>query len=159
MTDENFFRDFLTIVSEKNIFFANPLESMILQDKLIFAVIWENFEKFDENEKILIKKHIPFTTREFQENSEKFIAKWRFGRFGREIFTENFYTNIYEDKKYIYQEKIETAEENGYFLVIGAYSNMTDGISFIARRQPTRTSDDTWSLVTPVYVQNNEKNS
>lgn len=153
LTDENFFKDFLEIISTKNIFFTNPLESIILQDKLIFAVIWENFEKFSDEEKILIKKHIPFTTREFQENSEKFLAKWRFGRFGREIFTENFYTNIYEDGKYIFQEKIETAEENGNFLVIGAYSDMKNGFSLIARKQPVRTSDDTWSVVTPVYVE------
>lgn len=155
MTDENFFRDVLEIVDSGKCFFVNPIESMIFQDKLIFAVIWENFNLYSPEEQEIIKKHIPFTTRNFQENSEKFIAKWRFGRFGREIFTENFYTNIYEDKKYIFQEKITTQSENGDFIVLGVYSNMRDAISLIARRQPIKTSDDTYSLVTPVYVAKN----
>lgn len=79
---------------------------MIPQDKLIFAVVWENIEKYTLKEQEIIKKHIPFTTREFQEESEKFLAKWRFGRYGREIYTERFYTNIEDENRYVYQEKI-----------------------------------------------------
>lgn len=46
LTDGEFFRDFLNIVTTGNCFLANPIESMIFQDKLIFAVVWENFDKY-----------------------------------------------------------------------------------------------------------------
>lgn len=79
---------------------------MIPQDKLIFAVIWENIDSYSIDEQAIIRKHIPYTTRIFQEDSNRFLAKWRFGRYGREIYTERFYTNIDDDNRYIYQEKV-----------------------------------------------------
>ena len=153
LTDTDFAKKFLDITTTSGCFFANPLESMLPQDKLMFAVIWENLEKYTTEEQETIKKHIPFTTREFQEDSERFLAKWRFGRYGREIYTENMYTNIDDDNRYVYQEKIIPRKEDalGSYFVLSAYTDFYDSLSWISRKQELRTTDDTYNLVTLLY--------
>lgn len=153
LTDIDFAEKFFSIIQRWGCFLANPLESMIPQDKLIFAVVWENLEKYTLEEQEIIKKHIPFTTREFQEESEKFLAKWRFGRYGREIYTERFYTNIEDENRYVYQEKIipKTVDDQWSFLVLSAYTDFQKSISWISRKQEYRTTDDTYNGVTLLY--------
>lgn len=155
LTDIEFANNILYLISQKHIFYTNPLESMILQDKLIFAVVWENIEKYSLDEQEFIRKHIPFTTREFQENSEEYIAKWRFGRYWREIHTNNFYTNITEPERYIFQKKIQSElfVNNTDFLVLSAYTNYQECLGWIARRQPVQTTDDYYNKVTFLYTQ------
>ncbi len=154
LTDVDFAAKFFQLVADKKCFLANPLESMIPQDKLIFAVVWENIESYSLEEQDIIKKHIPYTTRIFQEDSKKYLAKWRFGRYGREIYTEQFYTNIDDENRYIYQEKItpETVDERGSYLVLSAYTDMNNCISWISRKQEYRTTDDTYNGVTLLYT-------
>jgi hypothetical protein len=102
----DFALQFFHIIQDGGCLLANPIESMVLQDKLIFAIVWENIDRYTVEQQGIIRKHIPFTTRTFQEDDTRFIAKWRFGRYGREIYTERFYTNIDDDNRYIYQEKV-----------------------------------------------------
>lgn len=153
LTDIDFANQFFHIVQSNGCFLANPVESMIPQDKLIFAVVWENIEKYSKKEQEIIKKHIPYTTRIFQEDSNRFLAKWRFGRYGREIYTSRFYTNIDDDNRYIYQEKVlpQTVDEKWSYIVLSAYTNLYESISWIARKQEYRTTDDTFNGVTLIY--------
>lgn len=154
LTDIDFASKFLRVLDLGNCFLANPIESMLPQDKLMFAVVWEHIDDYTENEQAIIRKHIPYTTRVFQENSDRFLAKWRFGRYGREIYTERFYSNIDDDHRYIYQEKIIPRKEDslGSYLVLSAYTDFTDSISWISRKQENRTTDDTYNMVTLLYT-------
>ncbi|MBP9779783.1 glutathionylspermidine synthase family protein [Candidatus Gracilibacteria bacterium] len=156
LTDIDFAGKFFNIIRGGGCFLANPIESMIPQDKLIFAVIWENIENYTEEEQVTIKKHIPFTSRSFQDDEKRFLAKWRFGRYGREIYTSRFYTNIDDDNRYIYQEKVIpwTVNDRGDYLVISAYSDFQECISWISRKQEFRTTDDTYNGVTLIYTSN-----
>jgi glutathionylspermidine synthase len=156
LTDIDFTLPFLEAVADGNCLLVNPLESMAFQDKLMFAVIWENLEKYSAEEQAAIHRHIPFTTREFQESTE-YLAKWRFGRYGREIYWDRFYTNLDHVDKFIFQKKVEPRKENeqGDFLVLGAFSDLRESISFIARKQEHRTTDDTYNLTTLAYARGN----
>ncbi len=153
LTDIDFTLPFLESVAAGNCLLVNPLESMVFQDKLMFAVIWENLEKYSTEDQATITRHIPFTTREFQESTE-YLAKWRFGRYGREIYWDQFYTNLDQMDKFIFQKKVEPRVENdqGDFLVLGAFSDLRESLSFIARKQEHRTTDDTYNLTTLAYV-------
>jgi glutathionylspermidine synthase len=154
LTDIDYANQFFQIIQNGWCFLANPIESMIPQDKLIFAVVWENIDIYTEKEQSIIRKHIPFTTRTFQDDSSRFLAKWRFGRYGREIYTERFYTNIDDDNRYIYQEKVIpwTVDARWDYLVLSAYTDFQDCISWISRKQEFRTTDDTYNGVTLIYT-------
>ena len=119
LTDLDFCENFFQIAKSGNLKVYNPLESIVLQDKLIFAVVYENLEKYSKEDQDFIQKHIPFTTREFQEDTEKYLAKWRFGRYGREIYQEQFYSSIPNSKDFVFQQKIvpEKCDEKENFLV------------------------------------------
>jgi hypothetical protein len=160
LTDLDFCENFFQIAKSGNLTVYNPLESIVLQDKLIFAVVYENLDKYTNAEQDFIRKHIPFTTREFQEDSEKFLAKWRFGRYGREIYQEQFYSSIPNSKDFIFQQKIvsEKCDDKENFLVFGAYTNFQDGLALITRKQKKLTTADEDSRVTLVFVKTEEKN-
>jgi len=49
----------------------------------MFAIIWENLKSFTLEEQEVIKNHIPFTTRVFQDDEKQFVAKYRWGRLSR----------------------------------------------------------------------------
>lgn len=154
LTDIDYANKFFQIIQKGWCMLANPIESMIPQDKLILAVVWENIDSYSPDEQAIIRKHIPFTTRIFQEDSTRFLAKWRFGRYGREIYTERFYTNIDDDNRYIYQEKVIpwTVDDRWDYLVISAYTDFHNCISWISRKQEFRTTDDTYNGVTLIYT-------
>jgi glutathionylspermidine synthase len=154
LTDIDFAEKFFSIISDWKCFLANPLESMIPQDKLIFAVVWENLYRYSPSEQDTIRKHIPFTSREFQEDEMKYLAKWRFWRYGREIYTESFYTNIDDASRYIYQKKIipKKVDDKWSYIVLSAYTNFQQSISWISRKQEFRTTDDTYNGVTLLYT-------
>lgn len=137
LSDTQFLESFLKIVKTWNLEVLNPIETLVLQDKLIMAIIWENLEKYTKKEQVLIKKHIPFTTRKFQSNEEKFIAKNRFGRVGRDIFDKNFWNKIEEKTEYIYQEKIKSKifDKKDNFMVLWFYTNFKKNLWIIARKQ------------------------
>lgn len=134
----------------------NPLESIILQDKLIFAIIYENIDKFTNKEKDLIKKHIPFTTREFQEDENRFIAKARFWRISRDVFDSSFHTHTrwIDEKEFIFQEKIESMKltENWDFVVLGWYTNYNKSICLIWRRWKNLITKDENTRITLLYT-------
>lgn len=154
LTDLDFCENFFQIAKSGNLTVYNPLESIVLQDKLIFAVVYENIDAYTEEEQNFIRKHIPFTTREFQEDSEKYLAKWRFGRYGREIYQEQFYSSIPNSKDFIFQKKIvpEKCDDRENFLVFGAYTNFQDWLALITRKQKKLTTADEDSRVTLVFV-------
>lgn len=133
----------------------NPLSSMILQDKGIFATVWEEIDRFSPEERTLVERHIPFTTRSMPESSEGWIAKWRFGRMGREIYTESFSANVDRPADFIYQQRIESepVDETGRSLVLGVWTDFTDPISFAVRRQKKMTTDDDDSDVVLSYCE------
>lgn len=124
LTDTDFMERFFDHVRSGRVRLHNPLESIALQDKGLYALIYENIDAFDEDDQRTIRKHLPFTTREFREAPE-YLAKWRFGRFGREIHMDHFYTNIDDQKDFVFQKRIrpQPADESGNFLVYGAYSD------------------------------------
>lgn len=154
LTDLDFCENFFQISKLGSVTVYNPLESIVLQDKLIFTVVYENIEEYSKEEQDFIRKHIPFTTREFQEDSSKFLAKWRFGRYGREIYQEQFYSSIPNSKDFIFQQKIvpEKCDDKENFLVFGAYTNFQDGLALITRKQKKLTTADEDSRVTLVFV-------
>ena len=144
LTDKDYLDSFLKIIKKNNLIIQNPLESILLQDKLIFAVIWENIETYSLLEKEFIQKHIPFTTRVFQEESEKYIAKDRFWRIWRWVYENNFFSNIDNKEKFIYQEKIKSqfVDEQNSFAVLWVFTNMDKIISLIWRKQTEFISQD-----------------
>lgn len=137
LTDIDYFDSFLKVIKKWNLEIFNPLESIILQDKLIFAIIWENMSKYSEKEQEIIKKHIPFTTRVFSEDSDKFIAKDRFWRIWRWVYDKDFYTHIDDKDKFIYQEKVVSKkfDYNSNFWVLWVYTNMQELLTVIWRIQ------------------------
>lgn len=154
LTDLDFCENFFRIAKSGNLRVYNPLESIVLQDKLIFAVIYENLDGYSREGQDFIHKHIPFTTREFQEDNEKYLAKWRFGRYGREIYQEQFYSSIPNSKDFIFQQKIvpEKCDGHGNFLVFGAYTDFRNGLALITRKQKKLTTADEESRIALVFV-------
>lgn len=144
LTDKNYLDSFLKIIKKDNLIIQNPIESILLQDKLIFAIIWENLENYSILEKDFIQKHIPFTTRVFQEDSEKYIAKDRFWRIWRWVYENNFFSNIDNKEKFIYQEKIKSqfVDEQNSFAVLWVFTNMDKMIGLIWRKQTEFISQD-----------------
>ncbi len=132
---------------------ANPLESMILQDKRIFAIIWEHLGEFTDEEQSLIKKHLPHTLSTLPDN-DGYLAKWRFGRYGHQIYTDSLVTNTDTPTDFIYQKKIEPlrSDSSGNFLVLGVFTNYTTPLSVIARKQRPLTTADEDSRVTLCYI-------
>lgn len=122
----------------------NPIESIILQDKLIFAIIWEELDKFTVKQQDIIKKHIPFTTRKFTENSDIFVAKDRFWRIWRWVYDKNFYSNLDTNSKYIYQEKVlsKKLDEENNFIVFWLYTDMKNLLTIIWRKQTAFITQD-----------------
>lgn len=90
LTDYDFATDFFAILGDGRCFLANPLESIILQDKGLFATIYEYLDRFSPEDQAIITRHIPYTQRRMPESSDGWIAKWRFGRYGREIYKSHF---------------------------------------------------------------------
>ena len=99
LSDLDYAESYFDVMTNGNCILHNPIESIILQDKLLFAIIHENLTRFSKGEQEIIKMHIPFTTREFQEDESKFIVKARFWRISRDVFDEKFYSNIWNDTK------------------------------------------------------------
>jgi hypothetical protein len=144
LTDKDYLDSFFKIIEKKNLIIQNPLESILLQDKLIFAIIWENINTYSKIEQDFIQKHIPFTTRTFTENSEKYIAKDRFWRIWRWVYDKNFFSNIDNKEKFIYQEKINSKiiDEQNNFAVLWVFTDMDKMISLIWRKQTEFISQD-----------------
>ena len=88
------------------------------------------------------------------ESSDGWIAKWRFGRYGREIYREQFEQHIPDESRYIYQAYFEpeSINEQDDFLVLSAYTDMQTVSGYIARRQFRHTTDDHDNLVTCVFT-------
>lgn len=155
LTDVDYAQWFFKVINSWNCILHNPIESIILQDKLLFAVIYENLDKFCEEEKIIIKKHIPFTTRIFQTDENKFIAKARFWRMSRDIIDSNFYWNIWENnKEFIFQEKITSKfqTENLDFIVLWWFTNYKNSICLVWRRWKKLITKDENTNITLLYL-------
>lgn len=135
--DSDYMNSFFEIIKKWNLEILNPIESIVLQDKLIFSVIWEEIDRFTIEQQELIKKHIPFTTREFTEDSDNYIAKDRFWRIWRWVYDKLFYTNIDNKAKFIYQKKISSQilDENWNFVVLWLYTDMNELLTIIWRKQ------------------------
>jgi len=136
LSDKQYFESFLQILNKKTLEIFNPLESIILQDKLLFAVIWENINKFSQKEQVIIRKHIVFTSRVFDENMN-YIAKNRYERLGRGVYENNYFSNIKNTKDFIFQEKILSKSflKEKEIIVLWIYTNMQKSLSLIWRKQ------------------------
>jgi hypothetical protein len=134
---------------------TNPIESMILQDKRIFAIIWEHIAEFSSKDQQIIRDHIPHTLRRQPENSDDYLAKWRFGRYGHQIYTEALMTHIDTPTDFIFQKRIEPLRSDGdrNFLVFGVFTNYTTPLSVVVRKQRPLTTADEDSRVTLCYIQ------
>ena len=153
LTDPEFLLSLLELEKIKKLQIANPLESMILQDKRIFAIIWEYIDEFTDEEQSLIKKHIPHTLRTLPDEGA-YLAKWRFGRYGHQIYMDSLVTNTDTPSDFIYQQKIEPLRSDSAenFLVLGVFTDYTTPFSVIARKQRPLTTADEDSRVTLCYV-------
>ena len=156
LTDYEFADDFFQVVFDGWCFLANPIESIILQDKWLFATIHEHKSKFSEEDQLIIEQHIPYTQRKMPDSSDGWIAKWRFGRYGREIYKAHFEWEIVEESHYIYQQYFEpqSINDKNDFLVFSIYTTMREVLGYIVRRQFRHTTDDRDNVVTMVYTDN-----
>lgn len=152
LTDYEFADDFFQVVFDGWCFLANPIESIILQDKWLFATIYEH--KSEPENQLIIEQHIPYTQRKMPDSSDGWIAKWRFGRYGREIYKAHFEWEIVEESHYIYQQYFEpqSINDKNDFLVFSIYTTMRD-TRYVVRRQFRHTTDDN-NVVTMVYTDN-----
>lgn len=143
LSDIDYANDFFSLIKNEKIKIFNNFESIILQDKLNFANIWENIEKFSKEEQEIIKNHIPFTTRNFIDN-DKYIAKYRWWRVWRWVYDKNFYTNIENKNDYIFQEKIdsEILNNENEFLILWIYTNFKQYNWLISRKQKKLITND-----------------
>lgn len=143
LSDIDYANDFFSLIKNEKIKIFNNFESIILQDKLNFANIWENIEKFSKEEQEIIKNHIPFTTRNFVDN-DKYIAKYRWWRVWRWVYDKNFYTNIENKNDYIFQEKIdsEILNNENEFLILWIYTNFKQYNWLISRKQKKLITND-----------------
>lgn len=144
LTDTEYAKDFFELVKNQYVEIFNNTESIVLQDKLMFAIIWENFEKYSKNHQESIKKYIPFTSRVFQEDENNFLAKARFGRLSKWVFEKDFYGNIDDKNDFIFQEKIYShkVDEENNFLIFGIFSNLKNIKALTSRKQNVFITDD-----------------
>lgn len=151
LTDSEYAKDFFELVKNNHVEILNNMESIVLQDKLMFAVIWENIKKYSPGKQEIIKKHIPFTSRIFQEDESRFLAKTRFWRLSKWIFESNFYWNIEDKNDFIFQEKVysDIIDENNNFLILWIFSNLKSIKALTSRKQNVFiTNDDTVKVLT-----------
>lgn len=154
ITDLDFANSFLNLIKENKLNIYNCIESIVLQDKILFAIIYENLKKFSKKEQEIIKKHIPFTTTQKQEE-DKYLAKYRWWRISRWTYEKNFDTNIQNIKDYVFQEKIisKKIDENWKFIVWWFFTNLDKLIWIIARTQEVLITDDNTVKIVCVYGQ------
>jgi len=152
LTDLDYANSFFNIIKNNYLTIYNPLESIILQDKLLFAIIYENLNKYNLKEQEIIKKHIPFTTSKPQKE-DKFLAKYRWWRISRWTFDSNFDSNIDNIKDYIFQEKIisKKVDENWNFLVLWIFTDLKNIKWIITRIQKEFISNDETIKVAMCY--------
>ena len=127
---------------------------MILQDKRIFAIIWEQITHFSLEDQQIIRDHIPHTLRYEPEDSSAYLAKGRFGRYGQQIYTDVLTTHIDTPTDFIFQRRIEPvrSDSDNNFLVFGVFTNYTTPLSVIVRKQQPLTTADEDSKVTLCYI-------
>jgi len=144
LTDINYASDFFDLVINKKIVYYNNFESIVLQDKKIFSTIWDYIDSYDLEDREFIKKHIPFTTSIFQEDEEKYIAKYRFWRMWRSVFDKWFYSKIENKQDFVFQEKINSKifDEYWNFLVLGVFTDLNKTIWIISRKQSELITND-----------------
>lgn len=145
LSDIDFANKFLNCVSIGRLKLANPIESIILQDKKIYSIIWDNLDYFSDFEKEIIENHIPFSTSKIPENENDFLAKVRFWRMWRGIYEKDFSLNIDNIDNYIFQKKVfsQNIDDNENYLVLGVFTNFKNNSAFISRVQSALiTSDD-----------------
>ncbi len=154
LSDLDFSEWFFNVIAAWWCILHNPIESIVLQDKLIFAVIYENLNRYTKNQQLLIKKHIPFTTREFQDDEDKYIMKARFWRISRDVFDKWFYSNVWESWEFIFQEKIESKIQTTEwdFMVLGWFTNYKKPICLIWRRWKQLITKDENTNITLLYL-------
>lgn len=155
LTDLDFAYDFFNIIKSWNVKIFNNIESIIFQDKWIFACIWENINLFTKKEQETIKNHIPNTTRTFKDES-KYIAKDRWWRISRGTYDSNFYSNIDDISHFIFQEKIYSniIDENNNFVILWIYTNFKNIKSIIVRKQNVFISNDETIKIMNAYKKN-----
>ena len=159
LTDLSFAKDFFDIVKNWFVDLYNNIESIIMQDKLMFAIIWENINKYSKLEQKIIKDNIPYTTRVFQEDENKFMAKFRWWRLSRWVFDKDFYSNIDDKNYFVFQEKIfsQIIDDENNFIILWIYSNFVNTKAIIARKQNVLITDDDKVKVLACYKENSPK--
>lgn len=112
-------------LENNNIISLNNTNSIISQNKIFFALIYEllKFEFFSEEETYIIKNHIPYTTLEFSEmKTNDFLAKPILSREGKGIVLSRDIVDIKEfEEGYIFQEYVFSQTLNNKYPVFGTY--------------------------------------
>lgn len=121
--DHSNLKDLIKLVNDK-VFFLNPINTIIMQSKSFFPIIYALIERdfYTIEERGLIKKYIPFTTFDFNElKSNEFLIKPILGREGKKITLSHDLEKI-PDEDIIFQERVfQKGNEDGEFVVIGTY--------------------------------------
>ncbi len=121
--DHSNLKDLIKLVNDK-VFFLNPINTIIMQSKSFFPIIYALIERdfYTIEETGLIKKYIPFTTFDFNElKSNEFLIKPILGREGKKITLSHDLEKI-PDEDIIFQERVfQKGNEDGEFVVIGTY--------------------------------------
>jgi glutathionylspermidine synthase len=112
-------------LEENKVISLNNTNSIISQNKIFFALIYElvKFNFFNEEETILIEKHVPYTTLEVSEmKTNDFIVKPILSREGKGITLSRNILNIEDyNEGYIFQEYIFSQMLNNKYPVFGTY--------------------------------------
>ncbi|ADL53050.1 glutathionylspermidine synthase family protein [Clostridium cellulovorans] len=108
------------LIIEKKLFSLNPTNTIISQSKAFFAIIWKlmEYKYYSIEEEELIKKHIPYTTFDFEEMikyTNDFVVKPLLNREGEGVVISSQLKNVPEEDC-IFQElcHIQTLSVNVY---------------------------------------------
>ncbi|WP_143318265.1 glutathionylspermidine synthase family protein [Clostridium sp. HBUAS56017] len=142
-------------LESNNVISLNNTSSIISQNKMFFALIYEllKFNFFNEKEALLIEKHIPYTTLEASEmRTNDFVVKPILSREGKGITLSRNIINIDEfNEGYIFQEYIFSETSDNRYPVFGTYLCGTE-FAGIYTRVGTEITDVN-CMYTPTYVE------
>ncbi|MDP4143411.1 MAG: glutathionylspermidine synthase family protein [Bacillota bacterium] len=142
-------------LENNSIISLNNTNSIISQNKIFFALIYEllNFDFFNEEEKNIIKEHIPFTTLELEKmQSNDFIIKPILSREGKGIVLSRDVDDITKySEGYIFQDYIYSTTINNKYPVFGTYVCGTEFSGLYTRLGKEIT--DMACMYTPTFIE------
>lgn len=113
----------ISLVNDK-VFFLNPINTIIMQSKSFFPIIYALVERgfYTVEEIDIIKRYIPFTTFDINDlKSNEFLIKPILGREGQKVILSHDLEKIPDDD-IVFQDRVfQRGNEDGDFVVIGTY--------------------------------------